>query len=256
GAGKARPGRRCYRSARTECPQCRGGRMLRCRCAGPGSRRPAGAHQRATAARPHIRRPPFGGIFRCLDSTYGKLFAVRAGRCDCPSCGSRRQTCRRSRSARWRDAANRILWVGGWNRVERLGGRSAVRHAPAATCDVEDCAWRRGSALRRLEPAIAKPRFALAHRKAGRDRKIVGTQAERRMTINALAAFAAKIRAETERETDAVALHTADTLVVLAGALGEGEPAAVARFFRNEDRSTSVAGLAAAIRSSECDDIH
>lgn len=76
------------------------------------------------------------------------------------------------------------------------------------------------------------------------------------MSIPALAAFAAKTRAETEQQADAVALHTADTLAVLAGALGAREPAAVARFFRGGDRATVTAGLAAAIRSSECDDIH
>src|SRR5690242_4239512 len=76
------------------------------------------------------------------------------------------------------------------------------------------------------------------------------------MTINALAAFAAKTLAESERETDDIALHTAYTLAVPAGDLLDGEPAAVARFFHSGDRSASVAGLAAAIRSSECDDIH
>lgn len=76
------------------------------------------------------------------------------------------------------------------------------------------------------------------------------------MSINALASFAANSRAETERQAGAVALHTADTLAVLAGALGAREPAAVARFFRGGDRAANVAGLAAAIRSSECDDIH
>ena len=65
-----------------------------------------------------------------------------------------------------------------------------------------------------------------------------------------------KIQLDNDGQVDAIALHAMDTMAVLLAGLNTDEGTEIGQFYTDNSKAETVAGMAAIIRFTECDDIH